>query len=88
MPSADETYRISAETWDHYQQYLGKIDNGNKPGAYVITKDGYGAYHVWRDANRCRAGANVQPERAHAFQKARAPISSAEKRSMPMSRSI
>lgn len=54
--SADEKYVISAEVWSVYQEYLAKIDNGDKPGAYAITKDGYGAFYVWCEEIRCMAG--------------------------------
>jgi hypothetical protein len=45
--SADEKYVVGAETWAHYQEYLGKIKNGLRPGAFVISKDGYSSYYVW-----------------------------------------
>lgn len=48
---------ISAEVWNVYQAYLLKIDNGDKPGAYAITTDGYGAFYVWCEETRCVAGA-------------------------------
>jgi hypothetical protein len=40
---ADAKYVISSEVWGYYDEYLGRIDNGNKPGAFAITKDGTGA---------------------------------------------
>jgi hypothetical protein len=55
-PRADEKYLISPEVWDYYQQYLGRIDNGNKPGAFAITTDGTGAFYTWCSEMRCMAG--------------------------------
>lgn len=55
--AAAEKYVISAEVWNVYQAYLLKIDNGDKPGAYAITRDGFGAFYVWCEETRCVAGA-------------------------------
>ena len=38
-----ETYRIDGQVWGWYQQYLRNIGNGNKPGAFAISKDGHSA---------------------------------------------
>lgn len=54
---AAEKYVISADVWSVYQEYLRRIDNGHKPGAYAITKDGYGAFYTWCEETRCMAGA-------------------------------
>jgi hypothetical protein len=59
---ADEKYRISAEVWGVYEEYLGRIDNGHKPGAIAITKDGYGAFYVWCSETRCMAGASYSQD--------------------------
>jgi hypothetical protein len=53
---ADEVYQIDSQVWGHYQKYLRDIDDGNKPGAFVITSDGTGSYYVWCDATRCMPG--------------------------------
>lgn len=54
--AAAETYRIDSEVWGYYQKYLGNISHGQRPGAFVITKDGKGAYYTWCPDTRCRAG--------------------------------
>lgn len=59
---AAEKYIISAEVWNVYQAYLRKINNGDRPGAYAITKDGYGAYYVWCEEIRCVAGATYSQD--------------------------
>jgi hypothetical protein len=53
---AAEKYRIDHEVWGWYQQYLRNIGNGNKPGAFAITKDGHGAFYSWCQDIRCVAG--------------------------------
>lgn len=69
VAKADDKYTISPAVWRLYQEYLGKIDNGNRPGAYVITKDGYGAYYVWCEAYRCRAGATYSQDAINACER-------------------
>lgn len=54
--AADEKYVISPEVWGYYEQYLSRIDNGHKPGAFAITKDGTGAFYTWCAETRCMAG--------------------------------
>ena len=51
-----ETFRISHDVWGSYQKYLNAIGNGQKPGAFVISKDGQSAYYTWCPDIRCRAG--------------------------------
>jgi hypothetical protein len=51
---ADETYVIDSGVWGFYQKYLRAINNGQKPGAFVITKDGMSAYYNWCQDTRCR----------------------------------
>jgi hypothetical protein len=51
-----EKYLIDHEVWGWYQQYLRNIGNGNRPGAFVITKDGHGAFYSWCQDTRCVAG--------------------------------
>jgi|RhiMetdeSRZDD1v2_1073273.scaffolds.fasta_scaffold430232_2 hypothetical protein len=53
---AAEKYRIDGQVWGWYQQYLRDIGNGNKPGAFAITKDGHGAFYSWCQDIRCVAG--------------------------------
>lgn len=53
--SADK-YRISSEVWGYFEEYLRNIDQGHKPGAFVITTDGYGAWYTWCEATRCMGG--------------------------------
>jgi hypothetical protein len=59
---AQQKYVISSEVWGVYEEYLRRIDNGNRPGAFAITEDGYGAFYVWCDAIRCMAGATYSQE--------------------------
>ena len=51
-----EKYLIDHEVWGWYQQYLRNTHNGNKPGAFAITKDGHGAFYSWCQEIRCVAG--------------------------------
>jgi len=51
-----EVYQIDHEVWGVYQKYVRGIGNGNKPGAFVITKDGRGAAYTWCEDIRCMAG--------------------------------
>ena len=67
--SSDEKYQISAETWGHFQEYLGKIKNGHRPGAYVITKDGYGSYYFWCGEIQCMPGATYSQEALNACER-------------------
>jgi hypothetical protein len=67
--SADEKYMISAETWSYYQEYLVKIKNGQRPGAYVITKDGYGSYYYWCSETQCMPGATYSQEALNACER-------------------
>lgn len=59
---AEETYIIDGAVWDHFQGYLDKIGHGRRPGAYAITTDGYGAFYVWCEEVRCRAGRSYSTE--------------------------
>jgi hypothetical protein len=52
--AAAEKYIIDHGVWGAYQQYLRAIGNGNKPGAFAITEDGFGAYYNWCPDTRCR----------------------------------
>ncbi len=54
--NAVEKYVITHDVWGWYQQYLRNIDNGTKPGAFAITKDGLGAFYSWCQDIRCVAG--------------------------------
>jgi len=60
--TADEKYIISAETWGYYQEYLGNIKNGRRPGAYAISTDGYSSYYVWCREMQCMPGATYSQE--------------------------
>ena len=60
--AAAETYRISNEVWGWYQKYLGNIGDGRRPGAFVITKDGEGAYYTWCPDTRCMGGLTYSQE--------------------------
>jgi hypothetical protein len=51
-----EKYFIDGQVWGWYQQYLRNIGNGNKPGAFAISKDGQGAFYSWCQDIRCVAG--------------------------------
>ena len=51
---ADDVYVIDSGVWGFYQKYLRAINNGNKPGAFVISKDGLAAYYSWCQDTRCR----------------------------------
>lgn len=59
---ADEVYLIPGEMWDLYQDYLDKIGQGRRPGAFAITRDGLGAYYTWCDGQRCRIGSSYSNE--------------------------
>lgn len=67
--TADEKYIISAETWSYYQEYLIKIKNGLRPGAYVITKDGYSSYYYWCSETQCMPGATYSQEALNACER-------------------
>jgi hypothetical protein len=54
--AAAEKYLIDSQVWGWYQQYLRNIGNGNKPGAFAISKDGRGAFYSWCQDIRCVAG--------------------------------
>lgn len=59
MPSRVEAtpkYVIDGQVWGWYQQYLRNIANGNRPGAFVITRDGQSAFYTWCREIRCMAG--------------------------------
>ncbi|HWA46697.1 MAG TPA: hypothetical protein VG742_00415, partial [Dongiaceae bacterium] len=60
--SAEEKYIISAETWSYYQEYLGNIKNGLRPGAYAISTDGNSSYYVWCRETQCMPGATYSQE--------------------------
>jgi hypothetical protein len=51
-----EKYYIDHEVWGWYQQYLRAIGNGNKPGAFAISKDGRSAFYSWCEDIHCIAG--------------------------------
>ena len=61
-PNAAEKYLISGEVWGAFEEYLRRIDGGHKPGAFVITTDGYGAWYVWCEQTRCMAGRTYSQE--------------------------
>jgi hypothetical protein len=54
--AAAEKYLIDSQVWGGYQQYLRNIGNGNKPGAFAISKDGRSAFYSWCQDIRCVAG--------------------------------
>lgn len=57
-----QKYLISSEVWGHFEDYLRRIKDGQKPGAFVITEDGYGAWFVWCEQTRCMPGITYSQE--------------------------
>jgi hypothetical protein len=51
-----ETYRINNEVWGWYQKYLGRIGDGRRPGAFVITEDGQNAWYTYCPDTQCMGG--------------------------------
>jgi hypothetical protein len=64
-----ETYRIDPQVWGWYQQYLRNIGNGNKPGAFAISKDGHSAFYSWCQDIRCVAGPTYSQDALNACER-------------------
>jgi hypothetical protein len=64
-----ETYRIDGQVWGWYQQYLRNIGNGNKPGAFAISKDGHSAFYSWCQDIRCVAGPTYSQDALNACER-------------------
>ena len=64
-----ETYRIDGQVWGWYQQYLRNIGNGNKPGAFAISKDGKSAFYSWCQDIRCVAGPTYSQDALNACER-------------------
>lgn len=56
-----EVYQVDQQIWNLYQGYLKRIGS-IRPGAFAITTSGHGAYYVWCEETRCRAGRSYGQE--------------------------
>jgi len=64
-----EAYKIDPQVWGWYQQYLRNIGNGNKPGAFAISKDGRSAFYSWCEDIRCVAGPTYSQDALNACER-------------------